>query len=613
MSGTTSYRKGRPLTRLAALLAACLVATTAAGAAGPAVAAGSTAYGSVADAGLKIKMDDGVELVGDVMYPADPVTGQRAQGRFPVILSQTPYGCDSASTNSGFKNAPFFAQNGYILASVCVRGTGRSGGDFSLFGQREQLDGPEVVNWASSQLAGSNGSVGLLGGSYLGLNQFFTQGRIGSPTPVKAMLPECAGAELYRETYFSGGMPTQTANFPRNLGTIVGPRAGAFGIPLAKEIQQGGDAAYDRDFWTSRTAGNYAKSIADAGVPVLLWTSWDDIYTESAQSMYAALQNTFAGRPASAPMEPGQRTTNRYQIMISPGGHCAGEDRTVELEWMDTWLKGKPTRFSTAGTTPMHVYQQGSGTWVNTADYPMVQHYTPYYLNPAGELAKSRPSAQGGSDELQFTQPSQPGGTMTYTTKPLEQGATIAGPISATIHARSSSTNLNMIASLESVAPDGSTTKISSGSLVASLRQLDQAKSWTDNAGTPVRPYGTFTKDDYLAPGQSYQLELAMAPDVRRIAPGSSLRLVLTSQTPPDVCARGLGKDPCFPTDPQQRSLPGTYSIEHDASNPSAINLPLLPYNCFAPSGGTAQQPQGLTGYIGQGHDGNPCDDHLTP
>jgi uncharacterized protein len=579
----------------------------------PAVAAESPSYGSVAETGVEIKMDDGVVLIGDVMYPANPQTGEKVSADFPVILSQTPYGCDSSQTNSGFANASFFAENGYILASVCVRGSGRTGGEFTLFGEREQLDGVELVDWAAEELSGSNGSVGLLGGSYLGLNQFFSQGRTGPETPVKAMLPECAGGEFYRETYFSGGMPTQTANFPRNLGAIVGPRAGEFGLPLAEEIQDGGDAAYYRDFWKSRTPGNYAEAIADAGVPVLLWTSWDDIYTESAQSMYASLQNAYAGRPTYAPMEPGQPTTNRYQIIMSPGGHCAGVSPAVELEWMDTWLKEKKTRFSEAGATPMHLYQQGSGTWINTSNYPMVQNYTPYYLSADSKMSKSRPSRNEGSDELVYTQPAEPGGALTYTTEPLKHGATIAGPISATIHASSSSTNLNVIAHLESVAPDGTATRISSGSLVASLRQLDRERSWTDNSRTMVRPYGTFTNDDYLTPGKRYQLDVAMSPNLTQIPPGHSLRLVLNSQTALSVCAQGLGKDPCFPTDPQQSSLPGEYEIVHDAKNPSAINLPLLPYECFAPSGGSSQQPTILTGYISKGHHGNPCDYNLKP
>src|SRR5688500_11186422 len=121
MSGTLSYRTQRPKIRTAVLLSTSLLATMAIGVTEPAVAAESPSYGSVAETGVEIKMDDGVVLIGDVMYPANPQTGEKVTAEFPVILSQTPYGCDSSQTNSGFTNASFFAENGYILASVCVR------------------------------------------------------------------------------------------------------------------------------------------------------------------------------------------------------------------------------------------------------------------------------------------------------------------------------------------------------------------------------------------------------------------------------------------------------------------------------------------------------------
>ena len=176
MSRTLSYRRSSVRAGWAVVLTVVLGASSLAVGAS-AVAAEPDTYGSIAITDVPIAMDDGVVLVGDVMYPADPVTGQRAEGEFPVLLSQTPYSCDSSRTNSGFGKGAFFASNGYILASVCVRGSGRSGGDFSLFGEREQLDGVQLVRWAADALAGSNGDVGLIGGSYLGLNQLLTQGR----------------------------------------------------------------------------------------------------------------------------------------------------------------------------------------------------------------------------------------------------------------------------------------------------------------------------------------------------------------------------------------------------------------------------------------------------
>src|SRR5262245_44356117 len=48
-------------------------------------------YGMTVDANVELPMDDGVVLIANVGYPADPATGQKASGTFPVLLTQSPY------------------------------------------------------------------------------------------------------------------------------------------------------------------------------------------------------------------------------------------------------------------------------------------------------------------------------------------------------------------------------------------------------------------------------------------------------------------------------------------------------------------------------------------
>src|SRR5215210_2436058 len=156
---------------------------------------------------VAVTMDDGVALVGDVMYPTDPATGDRAPGRFPVLLTQNPYTCQTTAGNTGpadpfgpgTTGTSYFVGRGYILAAICVRGTGRSGGTFEFFGSREQQDGVALVDWAAHRVEGSNGVVGLTGCSYLGATQLFIAGALPASSPVKAILPSCWGAETYRE------------------------------------------------------------------------------------------------------------------------------------------------------------------------------------------------------------------------------------------------------------------------------------------------------------------------------------------------------------------------------------------------------------------------------
>src|SRR5687767_9239493 len=52
---------------------------------------GPERYGVVRVDNVDIVMSDGVHLLADAYYPTDLVTGLRATGPFPVILSMTPY------------------------------------------------------------------------------------------------------------------------------------------------------------------------------------------------------------------------------------------------------------------------------------------------------------------------------------------------------------------------------------------------------------------------------------------------------------------------------------------------------------------------------------------
>jgi predicted acyl esterase len=570
-------------------------------------------YGHVTVPNVPVAMDDGVELVGDVIYPTDPATGARAPGTFPVLLTQNPYTCHTSEGNIGAGSAlgpstsgtTYFVDRGYIFASVCVRGTGRSGGRWEFFGPREQRDGVALVDWAAHRLAGSNGVVGLTGCSYLGATQIFTAGALGRGSPVKAILPACWGAETYREPVFSGGMPTQSLNYFHASPAMIGPSPPTYGLDLAAEMRSGGERAYRRDWWKARDVAPWAEKVVANGIPAMLWTGWEDIFAQGALELYARFQNAAAGRPPDAPMLPGTPVTGRYQLVVGPWAHAAGIDQGIELRWFDTWLRGEKTQMADTAN-PMHLYQLGSATWINTSHYPMARQSTSYYLGAGGTLTAS-PPPDDGEDAIGSTQPDAPGGRLDYTTEPLRDGTTIAGPVSATLHAGSSGTNLQLIARLYDVAADGTSTRITAGSIVGSLRALDAARSWYDRRGIDIRPYGSYLTDAYLTPGASYELTFRLLPRVIRIAPGHRLRLSITTQTPAAECANLLGLDPCYPTDPQARTLPGTYRVLHSSRAPSAIHLPLLPTDCFKPDGGSGPQPASLGEGAPARAAGTPC------
>ena len=533
---------------------------------------GPATYGADIVSRVPVMMDDGVQLNATIGYPADLATGQRAPGRFPVLVQFTPY-TDAVDT--------LYVEHGYITATVRPRGTGTSGGQYDNQGLRDREDGADIVNWAA-HLDGSNGKVGFYGCSGPGVLAIITAAEVGRHSPLKAIVAACSGVgEAFTHGVFlNGGVVTKNAAALPLIGNLIGPTVTAYYQNIYANMLAGGDYAYSRSYWNERGTIQDAQAIVKNNIPTLLWAGWNDVEDEGALMTYAGLQNASAGRPVGGPMDPDQHVSGRYQVIINDQNHGVGLDPSIWLEWFDTFVKHEKTRIDRT-TTPMHLSEVGSNRWINTSTYPMVDDYHALYLGTDGTLSPRPRYAARGSQSLVWEQPDQPDGTLTYNSAPLRYGATLSGPIAATVYATSSNTNLQLIASLYDVAPDGTATLISGGALVGSQRTLDPEKSWYDRHGLAVRPWQTAVEDDYLQPNQPYRLDVALRPRQWAIAPNDALRLVLTTQTPSAGCVTlfPLSTDPCFNTAPQLQTLPGgVYSILSDRQHPSSVNLPLLPY-----------------------------------
>src|SRR5436305_10068994 len=82
-------------------------------------------YGVAEQRNLPVTMSDGTVLRVNVYYPA--LGGQAAKGRFPVLLTQTPYGKDALGAAGGATGEDsYLVQRGYIDVVADVRGTGDS-------------------------------------------------------------------------------------------------------------------------------------------------------------------------------------------------------------------------------------------------------------------------------------------------------------------------------------------------------------------------------------------------------------------------------------------------------------------------------------------------------
>jgi predicted acyl esterase len=533
-------------------------------------------YGQSQDTNLSVRVSDGAILKVDVVYPADPVTGERLPGPFPVVLNQDPYTFrGNTDVLTGAAPAPnFWAQRGYIYVHLHQRGTGGPGpngseGSVDLsFGPRHGLDGVELAYWAAkpANVPGSNGTVGLQGCSALGVIQLSTLAALGRAqrlgddvyvpgrtaddagahvratrkrNPIKAALPSCFATSIYREQFTDNGVATTqfaaaflagaagAALFGTNTENVA---AALDGTTWSLDMQTGGDHGYDRHFWRERDWLRRAADIGYTGVPILMQVGYRESGFTSAQPLFGALQNYAAGRRVTDPMPLGARTSPKYQVIIGDWGHGGGIESGVELQWLETWMRGAKTGLRSAKGA-LHLEElsrAGDNRWISPTSFPMTNRYRPLYLAPAGALA----NAPGEGTDQAVWRGGQP---LTYTTQPFTDDTTLFGPAAAELVVSSSTSNVQLYVELQDVAPDDTVVEITHGSLIGSRAHLDPVRSWATRSGLPTRPWLALDDDRLLTPGEPTRLDVPLQPRTWRLAAGHRLRMVVATH-PGDRC-----------------------------------------------------------------------------
>ena len=150
------------------------------------------AYSVVVDEDVMAPMRDGVLLAADVYRPDAP-------GRFPVIVTRTPYDKRNPEHKYDFASR-LFASQGFASVVQDVRGKFESGGDYYPY-MTEAEDGHDTFEWAGKQ-PWSNGNVGTYGFSYWGSTQW-----LAAPyhsEHLKAMIPIVTGQNLYERWIYNG-------------------------------------------------------------------------------------------------------------------------------------------------------------------------------------------------------------------------------------------------------------------------------------------------------------------------------------------------------------------------------------------------------------------------
>lgn len=590
----------------------------------PGAASAAAPYPAVAEQqNVAITMRDGVTLYANVLRPAG-ADGTPAAGRFPTILTQTPYNKDTGSgvPGGGSSTASQLAgtltsviEHGYNQVVVDVRGTGQSGGTWDSFGEAEQRDSLDIVNWIHQQ-TWDDGRLALYGASYMGIDQLLTAEL--HPPGLKALFPIIPAADVYRDVTWHGGSidagfiplwlglvtalkiepPSYTTTDPNAALRLMLERiTGGFSFPVDTLVSGATDGplAFDGPFYQLRSPIN---RIDQVNVPTFITGGLWDLFQRGEPQLYNALR-----------LAPGQK-----QLLIGPWYHVttgnglgvAGAPPSLDdlaLAWFDRWVKGERNGIEHFG--PVSLYQLGSERWTTQSSYPGAGvSYQRLYLTASksgsahsvndGSLAAAPPAAAAvdtvpanpinglcsRSTEQWTAGLVTPGASctddnasneatgLTYTTAPAAAPLQITGPLSLTLQSSTTAHDTTWIATLTDVAPDGTSRPLTAGWLMPSRRAVDRSHSLIAPSGDLAIPWHPFTQASLLpvTPGEIETLNVEIFPTDAVIAAGHRLRLVLTHGDVPHMLAAAPDAI---------NSLGAVDSVHIDPAAPSYLTLPV--------------------------------------
>ncbi|MFN7939520.1 MAG: CocE/NonD family hydrolase [Bryobacteraceae bacterium] len=450
-----------------------------------------------------VPMRDGVRLAANVFRPA-------ASGRFPVVLIRTPYGKGKELP----RHFRIFVENGYAVVMQDVRGRYDSDGEFDPLRQ-EVRDGEDTLNWTGTQ-PWSNGKVGMVGGSYLGIVQW--KAALTGNKYLKCIFPVVSGYDDYRDRLYSHGGAMKIGN--RLLWMASNMRVAGYTPPdfrlfvRALPVQAADLAATGQRVKMFQEAiehpafDQYWKSIstreqlAKVKIPVFSVGGWYDNFVQSDLEAFTALRSM--GRTAHTLIGPWPHNMSIPFEGFSFGRQSSAPVQRYQLEWFDRWLKDKPPARELA---PARIFVMGANRWRDEAEWPLARAVpTPYYLeSQTGANALSgdgqlrwQPARKGHEDRFSYD-PANPvptlGGNtccnpavfrwgpvdqgpvenrqdvLVYSSEPLKEELEVTGPVKAVLHVATSARDTDFTVKLVDVYPDGRAMNLTDGILRLRYRE----------------------------------------------------------------------------------------------------------------------------------------------
>jgi putative CocE/NonD family hydrolase len=549
-----------------------------------------------------IPMRDGIKLSGTIVKP------KGSQEKLPCLFMLTPYIADLNQITAGY-----FAKNGYIVVTVDTRGRGNSEGIAQPFTSQDGKDGYDVCKWITEQ-DWSNGSIGMYGGSYLGMVQWLILKE--NPPGLKTIIPTasvCPGIDFPKRNnvfytyvgpylaFISGKTGNRTSFTDIQYWNQVYLKFFKGEISYSKMMEASGIKSEHFQTWLKHPLfDDYWKSILPAekdfkqfNLPVLTITGYFDDDQLGAMHYYS---NFMKYSPAKE---------NHY-LIIGPWDHSGtrrpqkelGELKfdqnavldinKIQLDWFNWILKGasRPTFLK----DKVAYYTMGSNEWGYTSSLENLNKGTMLlylhsdngkaadifhsgYLihetanNPSPDTFRNDPLDVSYSkydleeghlvNYAQYkSREAYKGAGVIYHSTPFDKDIILAGQIKLTVSIAMDVKDADFEILLYEIKPDGSSVYLTTDILRARYRN-------------------TIEKEELPFLGQVYAY-VFKTPYlfVRKLSAGSRLRLIIRNLNSPHYQKNFQSGGNIF-DETARDAKPGTFLLFHNNVYKSYIELPV--------------------------------------
>jgi hypothetical protein len=358
-----------------------------------------------------IPMSDGVNLAAKIYRP-------KADGKYPTLLSRTPYNSGAFQTNldGSSKLGDYssvgldFAKKDYVVVIQDVRGRYASEGEYDPYVD-DPKDGNDTLEWIANH-DWSDGNIGTFGSSARGNTQILLS---DTKHPyLKAMFIIVAPSEYFEEGLFQGGAYRQELIQVWQAGQNVDRIAKKFGtdspqyeavkkaqadipgqnglywfLPL-REFPTLGDGYETKLPAYTEVLEHYIKDgtydFRDASLkfpnihaPAYFVGGWYDIYAEGTAKNFVGLQE-----------KGGDGARGNSKLLMGPWQHrdvgnsprFEGDEVDIYGEvmqrWFDYWLKGIDNGIMKEKA--VRYFAMGSNQWHESDTWPVASSAQDFYL-----------------------------------------------------------------------------------------------------------------------------------------------------------------------------------------------------------------------------------------